>query len=191
MQAGAQWLDIVPLAAEHGLACLAGSAPDIGIIGYTVGGGVSWHARSLGLAANSVLSAQIVTADGVLRTIDALQEPDLFWAIRGGGGSLGVIVSLEFRLYPITEVFAGAMFWPEQDAERVLLAWREWTTTLPDEVTSIGRVLRFPPFPDVPEHFRGRGIRRHRSLHAPGRRGGGGHSSRHCVRSAPRSTPSA
>lgn len=158
VEAGVQWQDIVPLAAEHGLAALAGSAPDIGIIGYTLGGGVSWHARSLGLAANSVLSAQIVTADGVLRTIDAAHDPDLFWGIRGGGGSLGIVVSLEFRLFPITEVFAGALFWPEQEAERVLRAWREWTTTVPDAVTSIGRVLRFPPFPDVPEHLRGRGF---------------------------------
>lgn len=158
VQAGAQWLDVIPAAAAHGLATLAGSAADVGVIGYTLGGGVSWHARSLGLAANSVLSAKIVTADGVLRTVDATHEPDLFWALRGGGGSLGVVVELEFRLFPITEVFAGALFWPEEQADRVLRAWREWTTTLPDSVTSIGRVLRVPPFPDVPAPLRGRGF---------------------------------
>ncbi|HEX5857031.1 MAG TPA: FAD-dependent oxidoreductase [Microbacterium sp.] len=158
VEAGAQWQDVTPLAAAHGLTALAGSAADVGVVGYTLGGGVSWLARSHGLAANSVVAAHVVTADGVLRHVDEAHDPDLFWAIRGGGGGFGIVTSLEFRLFPLAEVFAGALFWPEASAQGVLRAWREWTETVPDSVTSVGRILRFPPFPDIPEPLRGRGF---------------------------------
>ena len=116
VEAGAQWQDVTPPAAAHGLTALAGSAADVGVVGYTLGGGISWLARSHGLAANSVVAAQVVTADGVLRHVDEAHDPDLFWAIRGGGGGFGIVTALEFRLFPITEVFAGALFWPEASA---------------------------------------------------------------------------
>ncbi len=156
VEAGALWADVVPCAFEHGLTALAGSAPDVGVVGDTLGGGLSWFARSLGLAANSVVAVEVVTADAVLRRVDARHEPDLFWALRGGGGSFGVVTALEFRLYEFTEVYAGVLCWPLDRAGDVLHAWRSWVAAVPDEVTSIGRILRMPPLPDVPSAVRGR-----------------------------------
>ena len=155
VEAGALWMDVVPRAFEHGLTALAGSAPDVGVVGYTLGGGLSWHGRSLGLAANHVTAIELVTADGTFRRVDADHEPDLFWALRGGGGSFGVVTALEFRLFEFTSVQAGVLFFPLERAGEVLHAWREWVQTVPDEVTSVGRMLRFPPIPDLPPFLSG------------------------------------
>jgi hypothetical protein len=138
------------------LAALAGSAPDVGVVGYTLGGGLSWLGRSHGLAANSVTAIEVVTADGVARRVDADHDPELFWALRGGGGSFGVVTAMEFRLYPITEVYAGVLFFPIERAEEVLQAWRAWLPSVPDSVTSVGRLLKFPPLPQLPEHLSGK-----------------------------------
>ena len=150
-EAGAQWQDVTVPAGEYGLAALAGSSPNVGVIGYTLGGGLGWLARRYGLAANSVTAAEIVTPDGRSVRTDAGHEPDLFWAVRGGGGSVGVVTALEMVLYPVRELYAGALFFSIQRSAQVLHAWRDWTDTVPDEVTSIGRILRFPPLPVVPE----------------------------------------
>ena len=155
-EAGALWQDVTVQAGEHGLAALAGTSPDVGVTGYTLGGGMGWLARRYGLAANSVTAADIVTPDGRLRRANADHEPDLFWAVRGGGGSIGVVTALEMRLYPVRELYAGTLFFPIRRIAEVLLAWREWTATVPDEVTSLGRILRFPPLPAVSEPLRGR-----------------------------------
>jgi FAD/FMN-containing dehydrogenase len=154
--AGAQWRDVVPLAAEHGLAALHGSAPDVGVVGYTLGGGVGWLARRHGLAANSVTAVELVTAAGEAVRADAETEPDLFWALRGGGGNFGVVTALEFRLYPVDSLTAGWLVWPWEEARRVLARWAEWTETVPEGVTSVGRMLQLPPLPELPEAFRGR-----------------------------------
>jgi FAD/FMN-containing dehydrogenase len=154
--AGALWMDVVPVAAEHGLAALVGSSPDVGIVGYTLGGGVGYLGRKHGIATNAVTAIEIVTADGLLRRIDASNDPDLFWALRGGGGNFGVVTAMEFRLFPVDELYAGMMLWPVEDSARVYKAWRDWTETAPDEVTSMARMIQFPPFPDVPEPLRGR-----------------------------------
>ncbi|GIH95977.1 FAD-binding oxidoreductase [Planobispora siamensis] len=156
--AGVVWAEVSAAAAKHGLAGLAGTASDVGVVGYTLGGGLSWFARSHGLAANHVTAATVVTADGRIRRVDAWHEPDLFWAIRGGGGAHAIITELEFALFPITEVYAGAMYWPLERAEEVLKRWRDWTATVPDSVTSLGRLLRFPPLQEIPQPFRGRSL---------------------------------
>ena len=155
VEAGVIWIEVVEAAAEHGLAALAGSSPDVGVVGYTLGGGLSWLARKYGFAANQVTAVELVTADGRFVRADRENEPDLFWAIRGGGGSFGVVTALEFRLFPLTGVYAGVMFWPVERATEVLNAWREWVETVPDELTSVGRILQFPPLPDIPEPLRG------------------------------------
>jgi FAD/FMN-containing dehydrogenase len=152
--AGALWRDVTVPAGQLGLAALAGTSPDVCVTGYTLGGGIGWLARRLGLAANSVTAADIVTPDGDLVRAHAGQHPDLFWAIRGGGG-IGVVTALEMTLYPARELYAGVLFFPIQRASQVLHGWREWTATVPDEVTSIGRIMRFPPVPEVPGHLRG------------------------------------
>ena len=154
-EAGAVWQDVIGPAAEHGLAGLAGSSPGVGVAGYTLGGGIGWLARRYGLAANSVTAAELVTPGGDLVRADAGHEPDLLWAVRGGGG-VGVVTALEMRLYPVRELYAGDLFFPIQRAAEVLHAWREWTATVPEKVTSIGHLLRLPPLPEVPEPLRGR-----------------------------------
>ncbi|MEV0615073.1 FAD-binding protein [Nonomuraea sp. NPDC050404] len=156
--AGVVWAEVTEAAAEHGLAGLSGTAADVGVVGYTLGGGLSWFARSHGLAANHVTAATVVTADGRVLHVDAEHEPELFWAIRGGGGSFGVVTELEFGLFPISQVHAGAMYWPLERAEAVLTRWRDWTRTVPDSVTSLGRLLRFPPVEEIPQPFRGRSL---------------------------------
>jgi FAD/FMN-containing dehydrogenase len=156
VEAGVLWQEATDAAAEHGLAALAGSSPDVGVVGYSLGGGISWLARKHGLSANSIVAAEIVTADGRLVRADAEHETDLFWAVRGGGGSFGVVTALELRLFPIEEVYAGVLFFPLERASEVLHAWREWTDDVPDEVTSVGRILQFPPIPDLPDFLRGR-----------------------------------
>jgi FAD/FMN-containing dehydrogenase len=155
-EAGALWQDVTVPAGEHGLAALAGTSPNVGVTGYTLGGGLGWLARRYGLAANSVIAAELVTPDGHLVRADASREPDLFWAVRGGGGSVGVLTALQMRLYPVRDLYAGALFFPIQRSAEVLHAWRAWTGTVPDEVTSLGRILRLPPLPEVPEPLRGR-----------------------------------
>ena len=154
--AGVKWESVVPRASELGLAALHGSTPDVSIVGYGLGGGVGWYGRKHGLFTNSITAIELVTADGRLQRVDADNDPELFWALRGGGGSFGVVTALEFRLFPIAEVYAGALFFPWERAAEVLHAWREWVETVPDEVTSVGRILQFPPLEAVPLAFRGK-----------------------------------
>jgi FAD/FMN-containing dehydrogenase len=156
--AGALWEEVVNPAAEHGLVALHGSSPDVGVTGYTLGGGMGWLARKHGLAANSVTAIEVVTADGEFHRVDHTHERDLFFALRGGGGNYGVVTALEFELFPVEEVFAGWLMWPWEESERVLSAWRDWTETTPDEVTSVGRILQLPPIDAIPEPLRGRNL---------------------------------
>ncbi len=156
-EAGVVWIDVVQAAAAHGLAALAGSSPDVGVTGYTLGGGLSFLGRKYGLAASNVTAAEVVTADGRLVRADAGHEPDLFWALRGGGGSFGIVTALEFRLFPHTRAYAGTLWYPIERAAEVLHAWAELTRgPVPDELTTIGRLLNFPPVPQIPEPVRGR-----------------------------------
>jgi hypothetical protein len=155
-EAGVVWLDVVQAAAQHGLAALAGSSPDVGVTGYTLGGGLSFLGRKYGLAASNVLAAEVVLADGRLVRADAEHETDLFWALRGGGGSFGVVTALEFRLFPHNQAYAGALWYPIERASEVLRAWGELTRgPVPDELTTIGRLLNFPPIEQIPEPVRG------------------------------------
>lgn len=157
VESGARWADVVPRASDLGLAAPHGSTPDVSIAGYAGGGGVGWYGRKHGLAANSVTAIELVTADGRLRRVDHDHEPELFWALRGGGGgNFGVITALEFRLHPVDQLYAGVLFFPWERSAEVLHAWHEWTTTLGEETTSVGRILRLPDTPDVPEPLRGR-----------------------------------
>ena len=153
--AGTIWIEVVEAAAEHGLAALAGSSPDVGVVGYTLGGGLSWLARKHGIGANQVTAVELVTADGRLVRADAETNADLFWAVRGGGGNFGVVTALEFNLFPITEVYAGILWFPIDRAAEILNEWRAWTDGQPEEMTSVGRLLQFPPIPEIPEPVRG------------------------------------
>jgi FAD/FMN-containing dehydrogenase len=156
VEAGMLWEDVVTLAADHGLAALHGASPTVGVVGYCLGGGIGWMSRMHGLAADSILAAEIVTADGTLIRADRTENTEVFWAIRGGGGGLGVIVSLEIALYPVSELVAGMLVWPWERSAEVLTRYVEWAETAPNSVTTSGRLLQIPPLPDIPEAFRGR-----------------------------------
>ena len=154
-EAGVIWIEVVEAAAEHGLAALAGSSPDVGVVGYTLGGGLSWLARKHGIGANQVTAIEVVTASGDFVRTDWANEPDLFWALRGGGGAFGIVTAIEFNLFPLDEVYAGILWYPVDRAAEVLKVWRAWTNDLPDEMSSVGRILQFPPIPEIPEPVRG------------------------------------
>ena len=156
VEAGAEWSDVTIPASEHGLAALAGSSPNVGVVGYSLGGGIGYIGRKHGIQANSVTAIELVTADGEHRRVSADREPDLFWALRGGGGNFGVVTAIEFNLYPAESLYGGALMWPWEQAEPVLKRWRDWTRTAPDEITSMARLFQFPPIEDVPEMLRGR-----------------------------------
>ena len=157
VEAGVIWSEVVEAAAERGLAALAGSSPDVGVVGYTLGGGLSWLARKHGLGANQVTAAEIVTADGTHRRVDRDHEPDLFWAIRGGGGDFGIVTAVEFALLPLTRASTRACSGiPVERAHEVLRAWRDWTVGVPEEMTSVGRIMQLPPLPFFPDDIRGK-----------------------------------
>jgi hypothetical protein len=156
---GTQWVDVTAPASERGLAALSGSAPDVGIVGYHSGGGMSIGlGRKFGLAANHVTAVEMVTAEGELVRADHDSEPDLFWAVRGGGGNFGAVTAIEFGLFDLPVVYAGMLAWPLERAEEVLRRWLEWTETAPDEITTSMRFMRMPDMPEIPDPIRGRAL---------------------------------
>jgi FAD/FMN-containing dehydrogenase len=158
VQAGAIWSDVAGPASKHGLAALVGSSPDVGVVGYSLGGGIGYLGRKHGIQANSVTAIELVTADGEHARVDAQRDPDLFWALRGGGGNFGVVTAMEFELYPVNALYGGWLIWPWEQSQAVIERWVDWTRTTPDEVTSMARIMQLPPIPDVPEMLRGRQI---------------------------------
>jgi FAD binding domain len=156
--AGAKWSDVAGPAAEHGLACLHGSSGTVGVAGYTLSGGLGWLARSEGFACNSLRSMEVVTADGEIRRVGPDSDPDLFWALRGGGGTHAIVTSFEHGLVELTEAYAGSLMWPIEKAGAVAHAWRDWAEGLPETLSATLKLLRFPPFPEIPEPLRGRAL---------------------------------
>ncbi len=155
VQAGVRWREVIDAAAPHGLAPLNGSSSHVGVVGYTLGGGLGPMARRYGFAADHVLAFTIVTADGEIRTADAGHETDLFWAVRGGKGNFGIVTEIEFALMPVARFYGGGIFFPASSAAAVLHAWREWAPTLPEDTTTSVAMLRLPPSPELPEPLRG------------------------------------
>ncbi len=153
---GTLWQAVVEAAAAHGLAALHGSSPDVAVAGYTLGGGLSWYGRQHGLAAHHLRAVELVLADGRLVRADAEHEPDLFWAVKGGGGSFGVVTALEFDLLPIPDAYAGMLLWPAERAAEVVHRWAEWTRTAPDVASTSLRLMSFPPLPELPPFLSGR-----------------------------------
>ena len=154
--AGVKWDRVAPRLSAHGLAGLHGSSPDVGIAGYSLGGGMGWLARKHGLQTNAVTALELVTADGELVRVDAEHEPDLVWALRGGGGNYGIVTAIEFGVVELDELYAGALFFPIERAGEVLHTWNAVRHSFPDELMSWASLLHFPPIPDVPAFARGR-----------------------------------
>ncbi|GII84231.1 oxidoreductase [Sphaerisporangium siamense] len=155
---GVRWRQVLPETVPHGLAPLNGSSPNVGVVGYTLGGGVGPLGRSYGFAADRVRRVDLVTADGRLRQVTADGDPELFWAVRGGKGNFGVVVGLEFDLVPVSRLYGGGLFFPAEATADVLHAYSRWLPAAPEEMSSSVLLVTFPPIPEVPEIFRGRYI---------------------------------
>lgn len=158
VEAGALWKDVIPVASEHGLASLAGSAPHVGVVGYTLGGGFGYLGRKYGLNAGGVTAADIVTADGKCVHANADENAELFWALKGSAGNFGIVTSLTFKLHPLTHVYGGSVFYPVEIASKALNLYARWTKILPDEVTAAFAFMNIPPLPFVPEALRGKSV---------------------------------
>jgi FAD/FMN-containing dehydrogenase len=156
VEAGVLWDEVVEPATKQGLTALHGSSPDVGVVGYSLGGGLGWLARLYGLAANSITAVELVTADGEQVRVDEDHDPDLFWGLRGGVANFGIVTALELELFPLTHAYAGWLIWDLEHVSDVLDRWVEWTHTTPASVTSVGRIMRLPRLEFVPAPFRGR-----------------------------------
>ncbi len=158
VEAGVLAAELGAAAQAAGLATLAGSAVDVGVVGFTLGGGLGWLGRRYGFACNRVRAIELVTADGEQRRIDGDTDAELFWALRGGGGDFAVVTALHVELVPVGDVYAGALVYPAELGAEAIRAYRDWAAGVGEEVTSIVRFLRPPPLPDVPEPLRDRAL---------------------------------
>jgi FAD/FMN-containing dehydrogenase len=158
VEAGALAVDLAEAAGAHGLAAATGLAPTVGVTGLTLGGGVGWLSRSRGLACNNVRAVELVTPAGERVRVDADHAPELFWALRGGGGGCAIVTALEVELHPVPEVFAGAVMWPADLAADILDQYRAWSADVPESLSSVFRYLALPDVPGVPEPLRGRRV---------------------------------
>jgi hypothetical protein len=156
--AGKTWGEVLPEAVKHGLTALHGSSSTVGVIGYLLGGGLSFYGRRFGLAANSVRSLTVVTADGDVVEASAEHRPDLFWALRGGGGGLGVVVEANIDLVPMHGIVTGMAMWNAADAVRLAPLWQAWARTAPPEITTSLRMLTLPPLPGIPPSLAGKRV---------------------------------
>ncbi|MEV0639525.1 FAD-binding oxidoreductase [Streptomyces sp. NPDC050619] len=149
--AGVKWSLLLEASAPHGLATLNGTSTDTGVVGYTLGGGLPLLGRAYGYASDLVRSFQVVTPDGTLHETDADHEPDLFWALRGGKGNVGVVTSLVTELLPLSHILGGGIYCAGEHAEPLLRAYAAWTPTLPPQMCTGFTLLRLPPLPIIPE----------------------------------------
>jgi FAD/FMN-containing dehydrogenase len=153
--AGARWSAVVAAADAAGFAVVAGMSPTVGAVGFSLGGGLGWLGRSHGLASGRLRAIEGVDARGRTVRADAAENPELLWAARGGVVPL-IVTAIEIDLQRVPHLQAGSLLWPLERAADVAHAWREWIATVPDSVTSLARVLRFPPLEVFPEAMRGR-----------------------------------
>ncbi|GAA2068872.1 FAD-binding oxidoreductase [Streptomyces albiaxialis] len=142
--AGAKWGQVLTAADPYGLTGLAGSSPVVSVAGYALGGGLSWFGRAHGFAAHSVRALDVVDATGTARHVTAESDPELFWALRGGGGDHALVTALEIDLVPAPELYGGALLWPGAAAPDVLGAYREVTAAAPDALTVWFSLVHFP-----------------------------------------------
>jgi FAD/FMN-containing dehydrogenase len=159
VQGGALWGDVDHETQAHGLATTGGIVSHTGVAGLTLGGGVGWLMRKHGLTIDNLLAIDIVTADGEKLRASENEHPDLFWALRGGGGNFGVVTSLEFRLHAVgPTVLAGPIIWDATDAGEILRFYRDFVSNAPDELSTVVRFGTAPPLPVIPEHLHWRPV---------------------------------
>lgn len=153
--AGVKWLRVIEAAAPYGLAPMSGSSSDVGVVGYTLGGGLGPLGRAHGFSADHVRAIELVTGDGVWRRVTAESDPDLFWGLRGGKGNLGIVTAIEVELLPVSHLYAGHLVFAGSHARAVLGAWQSWTRALPEQMSTSIALMRLPDLPHVPPPLRG------------------------------------
>jgi FAD/FMN-containing dehydrogenase len=159
VEAGATWREFDHEAQAFGLAVTGGLVSSTGVAGFTLGGGIGWLMRRYGLACDNLVGADVVTADGRYLRASADENPDLFWGLRGGGGNFGVVTSLEFQLHRVgPTILAGPIFYPGEQAAEVLRRFRDYASTLPDEMATLASLASAPPLPVLPVEVHGKPI---------------------------------
>lgn len=154
VRGGALWGDVDPATQAHGLATTGGIVGHTGVAGLTLGGGIGFLMRKHGLSVDNLLAAEVVTAEGSVVRASSDEHPELFWALRGGGGNFGVVTSFQFALHPLgPDVVAGPVFWAADDTVDVLRFYRDFAADAPDELGSVVRVGTVPPLPAIPEEL--------------------------------------
>jgi FAD/FMN-containing dehydrogenase len=155
VEAGVQWGELLTATGKHGLTGLPGGSPVVSVTGYTLGGGLGWFSRRHGWAADAVRAFEVVAADGTQARVTAGSDPELFWALRGGGGDFALVTAMELDLHPAPHLYGGRMLWPAERAPEVLAVYREVTAAAPEELTVWFAMVKFPAAPHVPEPLRG------------------------------------
>jgi len=156
---GAVWADVDHETQAHGLATTGGLISSTGVAGFTLGGGIGWTMRKLGLACDNLVAADVVTADGRLVRASETENPELLWGLRGGGGNFGIVTSFEFTLHPVGPiVYAGLIVYPGDAASVLLRALRDWVGDAPDEITALMNLTTAPPLPAIPAEWHGKKI---------------------------------
>ena len=158
VQGGALWSDVDTAAQAHGLGVTGGLISHTGVGGLTLGGGIGWLMRKHGLTCDNLLAADLVTADGMRVRASGDENPELLWALRGGGGNFGVVTSFEFALHPVGSVYGGGILQPLEQAGEFLRAYREWAPDAPDELTTLANFITVPPAPNFPADLHGRKV---------------------------------
>ncbi|MEX2466940.1 MAG: FAD-binding oxidoreductase [Gemmatimonadota bacterium] len=158
VEPGCTWGDVDHAAHAFGLATVSGIISTTGVGGLTLGGGHGYLTRKYGLTMDNLLSADVVTADGRLVHASEDEHPDLFWALRGGGGNFGVVTSFEYRMHPVDKVIGGPMFWPIEELESTMRWYREWLPQAPEDVYAFFLTAEVPPGPPFPEEVHGRKV---------------------------------
>lgn len=156
--AGSRWAEVIAAAGQHGLAPIIGASDAVGCIGYTLGGGLGPLARTFGVSSDWARGFRVVTGTGEVVTANATEHPDLFWALRGGKGGLGLVTAMDFALVELTTLYGGSVFFDAPDIARVFMTWASWTKTLPETANSSVVILRLPPLEFIPEPLRGKTV---------------------------------
>ncbi len=154
--AGARWQDVIDATAPHGLAPLCGSAPNVGVVGFLTGGGIGPLVRTFGLSSDHVRAFDVVTGEGKLLRATPDENADLFWGLRGGKATLGIVTAVQIELPPVAQFYGGAIYFDGSDAAQVLHAWRDWSAGLPETANTSIVIQQLPPLPGVPEQLAGR-----------------------------------
>jgi FAD/FMN-containing dehydrogenase len=154
--AGVRWGEFLPALDGTGLVAMVGSNPDVSVVGYLLGGGFSWFGRAHGYAAHGLRAAEVVDAEGTLRWVTDASDPDLMWALRGGGGDLAIVTRVEIDLHPAAGLVGSSLMFPIQDARAVWGAFLTATRSAPRELTLWSSLMHFPDVPFLPEPIRGR-----------------------------------